>query len=74
MSEIFVQIATNEFYINRIFVEDFSVKDIEMMENYAIIIGEDVHMVIRYGIFNGFLKNNKELVKTFFQNELMRFE
>lgn len=72
--ELFVNLSTDDYYINRVYVDDFSFKDIEINEHYAIVIGEDVHMVIRHSIFNGFLKNNKELIKTFFQNELIRFE
>lgn len=71
--EIFI-LPSKEYYVNRIFVDDFSFRDIEIDDDYAIIIGEDVHLVIRHSIFNGFMKNNTDLVKTFFEDELIRFE
>ncbi|CAD8138175.1 unnamed protein product [Paramecium octaurelia] len=74
MMEIFILPLTKEYYINRIYVDDFSFRDIQIDDDYAIIIGEDVHLVIRHSIFNGFMKNNTDLVKTFFEDELIRFE
>ncbi|CAD8058502.1 unnamed protein product [Paramecium sonneborni] len=74
MMEIFLLPDSKEYYTNRIYVDDFSFRDIEIDEDYAIIIGEDVHLVIRHSIFNGFMKNNTDLVKTFFEDELIRFQ
>ena len=72
--EIFLLTDTKEYYVNRIYVDDFSFRDIEIDEDYAIIIGEDVHLVLRHSIFNGFMRNNTDLVKTFFEDELIRFQ
>ena len=72
--EIFILPESNEYFVNRIYVDDFSFRYIEIDNDYAIIIGEDVHLVIRHSIFNGFMKNNTDLVKTFFEDELIRFE
>ncbi|CAD8055443.1 unnamed protein product [Paramecium sonneborni] len=74
MMEIFILPISKEYYINRIYVDDFSFRDIQIDDDYAIIIGEDVHLVVRHSIFNGFMKNNTDLVKTFFEDELIRFE
>jgi len=65
MMELFVDLVKVEYYVNRVFVDDFTFNDIEIMDNYAIIIGEDVHMVIRHSIFNGFIQENKELIRYF---------
>lgn len=45
-----------------------------MNYRYAFLIGEDAHMVIKHSIFNGFVKNNKELVRTFFLDSLIKFD
>ncbi|CAK82145.1 unnamed protein product (macronuclear) [Paramecium tetraurelia] len=74
MMEIFLLPDSKEYYINRIYVDDFSFRDIQIDEDYAIIIGEDVHLVLRHSIFNGFMRNNTDLVKTFFEDELIRFQ
>lgn len=63
--ELFVDLVKVEYYVNRVFVDDFTFNDIEIMDNYAIIIGEDIHMVIRHSIFNGFIQENKELIRYF---------
>lgn len=44
-----------------------------MTNEYAFFIAEDNHMIIKHSIFNGFVKNNKELVRTFFEDQLIKF-
>lgn len=39
-----------------------------MTSSYAILIAEDTHMVIKHSVFNAFVKDNKELVRTFFED------
>ncbi|CAD8063084.1 unnamed protein product [Paramecium sonneborni] len=72
--EIFLDITAQTYYVNRVYVDDFTFVDIQMTKEYAIFIAEDTHMIIKHSIFNAFLKNNKELVRTFFQEQLIRFQ
>ncbi|CAD8066984.1 unnamed protein product [Paramecium sonneborni] len=72
--EIFLDIAAKTYYVNRVYVDDFTFVDIQMTNEFAIFIAEDTHMIIKHSIFNGFVKNNKELVRTFFEDQLIRLQ
>lgn len=61
--ELFLDFENVTYYVNRFFLDDFSFVDIEMTPKYAIIIGEDLHMVIRHSVFNGFIKENYEVIR-----------
>ncbi|CAK75892.1 unnamed protein product (macronuclear) [Paramecium tetraurelia] len=72
--EIFLDFNANTYYVNRVYVDDFTFVDIQMTDEYAFFIAEDTHMIIKHSIFNGFVKNNKELVRTFFEDQLIKFQ
>lgn len=44
--EIFVNFEKKEYFYNKVYFEDFAVRDIEVRPGYAIIIGEDQHYVL----------------------------
>ncbi|CAD8055439.1 unnamed protein product [Paramecium sonneborni] len=72
--EIFIDLNDKSYFMNRVFVDDFTYRDLQINPNYAFLIGEEAHLIIKHSIFNGFVKYNKELVRTFFENQLIRFE
>ena len=63
--EIFVNLYFDWYYVNRVFLDDFVYNDISISKDYAIIIGEDTHLVLRHSIFNGFVPKTRELIKVF---------
>ncbi|CAD8150308.1 unnamed protein product [Paramecium pentaurelia] len=72
--EIFIDLRDHSYFVNRVLVDDFTYRDLQINPNYAFLIGEEAHLIIKHSIFNGFVKYNKELVRTFFENQLVRFE
>ncbi|KAM3147235.1 hypothetical protein pb186bvf_000486 [Paramecium bursaria] len=74
LMEIFVNLYFDWYYVNRVFLDDFVYNDISISKDYAIIIGEDTHLVLRHSIFNGFVPKTRELIKVFEQQDLIRFE
>lgn len=66
--EIFIDLRDRSYFVNRVFVDDFTYRDLQINPNYVFLIGEEAHLIIKHSIFNGFVKYNKELVKTFFEN------
>lgn len=45
-----------------------------MNSDYAFILSDDLHLMIRHSIFNGFQKVNKELIKYFYSEKLIKLD
>jgi hypothetical protein len=71
---MFVDIHNNTYYVNRVYVDDFTFRDLSIDPNYAFLIGEEANLIIKHSIYNAFVKNSTELVRKFYEKQLVRFE
>ena len=63
-----------EYFFNRVYIEDIYFRDIQMTDKHAILIGEDEHLFIEHSIFNQFVSQDKELITSFEEGQLIKFK
>lgn len=53
VAELFINLTSQDYYFNRVYIEDTAFRHIEMTSKYAILISEDDHFILEHGIYNG---------------------
>ncbi|CAD8145135.1 unnamed protein product [Paramecium pentaurelia] len=54
--EVFLNFTDNSYYINHYFFDDMQFYDVKVYEDYAVLIGYEVHKIIQHSIYSNFIK------------------
>ncbi|CAD8064414.1 unnamed protein product [Paramecium sonneborni] len=54
--EVFLNLTDNSFFINHYYFDDMQFYDVKVYEEYAILIGYEVHKIIQHTIYSNFIK------------------
>ncbi|KRX09328.1 hypothetical protein PPERSA_09212 [Pseudocohnilembus persalinus] len=52
--EIFIDYAKEQYYINRVYLDDITYRDVRMDRSYAVLLSDSVHRLISHSVYNGF--------------------
>ncbi|CAD8151615.1 unnamed protein product [Paramecium octaurelia] len=53
--EILINFQNHEYYYNKFYLEDMQLKDVQEAGEYKVLIGYDVHKLVRTNIYRGFV-------------------
>ncbi|CAD8185083.1 unnamed protein product [Paramecium pentaurelia] len=56
--EILINFKNQEYYYNKFYLEDMQLKDVQEAGEYKVLIGYDVHKLVRTNIYRGFVDEN----------------
>ncbi|CAD8076240.1 unnamed protein product [Paramecium sonneborni] len=54
--EVFLNFTDNSFYINHYYFDDMQFYDVKVYEDYAVLIGYEVHKIIQHTIYSEFIR------------------
>lgn len=60
------------YFFNRYYLDEMQLYDVEVFEDYAILIGYDAHKVVFHSVYNGFILHSLESHSYFSQPMLLR--
>ncbi|CAD8076971.1 unnamed protein product [Paramecium primaurelia] len=70
--EIFVNKQDTQYYINNHYFEDMIINDVSVLEQYAILIGNNKHKIVYHSIYSGFIEQKIVSHKSFYEPQLIK--
>lgn len=52
--EIFIDYTREEYYVNRVYLDDITYNDVRMDRSYAVLLSDSVHRLISHSVYSGF--------------------